>query len=1296
MAVYTGKLSYNLSSTHKTGEKRDVVGVTDNKTFASIFGVFGRVGNTSPNGKIQMLEIGSLDSMKNTIYVDPNELQKVNEDTFLRAHIADIKMWSSVANYLEETVLSEMQSLLNSIQPQANYRILENSSRIALAKLYFDQMELDEVKSILQKQSINLAKNDTFFRTIIGVFKTDIIEYHGMELQATIKPFGSTKGLMIDDDKVTLTYKVDIDLSPSGSKSNIKGPGSKEAKYQFDALKNSAIEISKSLNGIKRNHTLNPRRSLEAQADNLKEFASEDTREIFKLLESRLQRITANDLRLDDLSDFNPATAIKHLWNELHFPSEIKFIGFDPSIANLDLKRYWKGEITAREFINLYSDVFLKQLKHDLSERFKLENIAIDNYTQAVIDRTIGDFPNVSRSDLTKAITNSINEVIIAYNEKILAISDISQMLSLYWSSNTAHNNTIIEEAEKRLRGDVGRFLSDKNKELKKRVKDFLQQHLSNLASQHWETYLEKFTLSTETDKKLKLDEKWVNVTLEEILNELFADNSLSRENYREQVVNWVTNIIEKDSRYNPENWFNKHYLPIKDDFEKNLFLENFLRESVINKSLIDHNAYNTENEQILSKINKVVPKILEIFEQKNKNESVDNIISNIFEYVTLFEKFMDWKEIEVKIYARINEFIRESLFQKSSYTPTDVIWNLIPNNIKNNIFKISETSMQEQILIVIDDYLAEKMNQVDLESVKKNFILRLTNEKSILNELAKEQLEEFAEIFFSKLREKNISSTDFKNFEEDLFKEFSESIHFDLISNVYKIVATKVRENFDRQIDDHTHQIISKFELDSTDFILKNTFKDLANLVDQEILKIKELKNSSKINKFKSDLIDKVNRILQNERGELLENVERVLSKKAHDYGITNISGINELERETIRQIETINDVIFEKISNIDPEFINTSFNISNKLSLDSKLIKSFFDANISTWIEGNLSVDWDVAKEQFEKNNSIFKIWANSLASSDFTEDAENLVNDYLKENGINDSVSNVNRKYVQKFYTDAITRIEKSIYSRVQKFLNNKNLWEKYSDPNKLMDYAIYDDETWKTEMLVENLDLEDLRYDLNEVVAEEISGEFPNLSNGAISWSLNMISNNEIFNISNEAAIKWVNNNLPVDYKEPDVNLKSINLEAYKREAEKASLELLIEYSENVVPRLTQDDMNSLDLKKRAQKFADNETSDILTSFGTEVHLDDFKYLLKLNISSTDMGQVYLPQTDIDNYWENLESSTTARLVKESPVDDPAFWRSIVHTNQSKASELYHDKILVSDFVEMFTENSDTVK
>src|SRR5699024_10963142 len=88
MTLYVGKISHaGTGQGHRTGELRETEGVTDSQTFASIFGARGRTNDYSSNNKVSMIEIFG-DSYN--IYVDPTELTRADDLTFVKSHVSSI------------------------------------------------------------------------------------------------------------------------------------------------------------------------------------------------------------------------------------------------------------------------------------------------------------------------------------------------------------------------------------------------------------------------------------------------------------------------------------------------------------------------------------------------------------------------------------------------------------------------------------------------------------------------------------------------------------------------------------------------------------------------------------------------------------------------------------------------------------------------------------------------------------------------------------------------------------------------------------------------------------------------------------------------------------------------------------------------------------------------------------------------------------------------------------------------------------------------------------------------------
>lgn len=1151
LSVYTGQISHKLSSKHKTGEKRSVVGVTDNKTFGAIFGVFGQVGAKSSNGKIQMLEIDSPDPMKNEIFVDPSELQKINEETFLKNNVQRIKMWTAVANYLEETSYSDMQGILNGFANHFDFKTLGNRSRAAIAQLYFNQTSKEEVKNILDTESTKESTKDALSRSVISVIKKGVIEYHGMEALATISVFSGKKGLIINGNNVTLTIKVELDSTISGSKTNIKGPNSKAYKEQFTALKNMGTDIAKKISGTKYEHRLRARSSLNERMEELRDFAINDTLEAFKLLEGTLKSISPHDLGLDKIDDFNPATAIKHLWTELHLSSEITFAGFKPKTANEELRRYWNGEITANDFVDMYSDIFVNQLKLRVANRYKEENVAIDKYTKTVVERTQDDFPNISVEDLSKGAELAITEVIGIYRNKILEVQSIKEALNLYWAPNSAHDNTIISEAISRLNDNVGRFISDKNKELKASVETFFRDYLGDVIADAWKGYLQEHSSNLVEDQKLALDQKWIDDVLPECVSELFATTKINLDNYQESIITFTLNILEPSSRFEPNKWFDKHFQNAKTDNEEVRILRNTINDTIIPTIALKHGVNNTTDNFILSKLDILRSELFEVL----NNYRIEHSFSELFrsgDYMNQQANVLSgWDEIEQYKIDTLSQLISEKLIARK-----------IDNNISNvnKMINSIPVDFKSMYLSYSTDYVSMTLNQY---------------------------IDEFQDILTKKISESEQKRDELRLRIKNTIK--SASFYFPgQIENKLRLIKN---EKTDSQYIDQRQNVI----LAVTDGIYKRAAEEIMKLSDEKVLELMSRNYYST------------------------------------DYVYENLNGWMD---------EVINDLDIDKLG---------------------------------------------------ENNEDIngFIEYARSLTPTDLINDAKNLINEYLAEHGIKDTVNKVTHPYVESYYTKAELNISKGVYDRTTRFLTDKDEQKSFSDPNKLIDHAIYDDDDWKENVVTNSLDIKDLKYDLIDDVSYSIAPELPEFLVSDISDTLNKLPGYEIFNISLDKAKEWVEEHYGDDLKSK-VFVTEKDEKIGKKIIYDIGLEQLMKYIENLTPKLSQDDIKALDLPKAIDKFVDSESERIFEQlYAMDLPVSDIDAILYNNLSPENMGAVYLPQNKVDSYWDDLEDEVIGKLNRESGIDNTEYWINVVHNNLEDASKLYYDKLSVHDFMEKFS-------
>ncbi|NEG07485.1 hypothetical protein FEE23_05340 [Lactobacillus murinus] len=1150
LAVYTGQVAHKLSAKHKTGEKRSILGVTDNKTFGAIFGAFGQVGTISSNGKIQMLEIGSADSAKAELFVDPNELQKISEETFIKNNIDKIKMWAAVANYLEENAYSDMQGVLNQFDIHLDFKTLSNKFRSVIAQFYFRQIDRDAVERVLADETPDRARKDALSRSVVGIMKKGVIGYHGMEVLATVSVFGGKKGISIQNDTVTLNIKVEVDSSMSGSKANIKGPGSKIYKEQFTALKKAGADIGKKLSESKFTHNLRARAPLNEHMDEVKAHALSDTLEVFTLLESSLKGISANDLNLDAIDDFNPATAIKHLWTELHLSSEITFTGFKPKTANKDLRRYWDGEITADEFLQMYSDTFLEQLKTKIATRYKEENVAIDKYVETVFERSKDDCPNIPPEDLLVIAKTSTIEVIRMYHDKILEIKNVREALNLYWSSNTAHDNTIIVEATMRSSANIGRFLSNRDKKLKKDVEKFLKNHLTNIAEEAWVSYLNEHSDNVTEDKKLNLDYKWVDAILSDCIDRLFATADINPYTYPEAVSVFSRDILDPSSDIEPNKWFDEHFHQLKAESEEIKILQKTITDTIIPMVALQHSVNNTTDSVILRKLDKARVELFDILDDYRKKHTLAKLLSNKDYMIQQASKLPSWDEIE--------QYKIDNLYQIVSNYLED-------HNVDNDTSNISRA----------------------ISAIPDSF--------------------------------------------KDMYLSYSTNYVFmalgNYIGSLIDVLAHKTSES-DQQ----------RFELRQR---VKNTIKSASFYFPGEIKsKLESMGNVS----LESRYIDQVQDV--------------VIAITNNIYKIADES-IAALPYKTVKELLQLN-------------YKSDNYVYNN---LDDWLSESINDLDINSLLKG-------------EKEDNPFIEYARSISASDFIYDADNLLNEYLAEYGIKDTATNAVHDYSKETYDRAERIIIKGVYDRATRFLTDKDEQKQFSDPNELMDHAIYDDDDWKDRVISNALDLKDLKYDLIWVVAQQLSPVLPEISTSDISDTLNKLPGYEIFNTTIEEAKSWVQEHLGDDLKSK-VFIPEKDRIVGKKIIYDSGLKQLTKYIENLNPRMSQDDIRALNLPKRVEKFVDAESDKIFEqTYALDYSVSNIDSILYANLSPESMGTIYLPQDEIDAYWDNIEDEVISKLNRESNRDDTAYWVSIVHNNLEDASKLFYNKLSVSDFVEKF--------
>lgn len=534
MTLYVGKISHaGTGKGHRTGELRETEGVTDSQTFASIFGARGRTNSYSSNNKVSMIEIFG-DSYN--IYVDPTELTRADDLAFVKAHVSSISNWNALSNYMEKYYPNEAQITLNKYARNVNFDGLTNKARQEVVRLYLGVGDEKQLKEMLEKDDEETIFKDMVARAIKNQGKkTFTTTLGGIEFIATV----AVKNVSVrtKDSAVKVVYTI-RGVEAQGSASYA---GKAADKKVFSAIKKYGMNFFKDINDsddLTFVYNFDEIQSKEVRVYQITSETAANFASIIAMINDKLAKVSAEDIGIDELSDYSRATTIKKLFGELGISLSS---GSKAFLDDDDLRLYANKEITSNEILARYNAEFADIIKKLLLVRFEDNNVAFDVYAQRAVENVSDDLRGINPNEILKDAENIAHDVVDKYRDGIAGQTDASNLLSLYRYNNSTHDKAIIDELSKNLlRVESDKQADNKdNNELFSLVSGVVVARLDKLSDDVWKEFLAENLIDSESAyaKTMDLKTKFITEKTNSLTGSIMAQATDINENNVDDVV---------------------------------------------------------------------------------------------------------------------------------------------------------------------------------------------------------------------------------------------------------------------------------------------------------------------------------------------------------------------------------------------------------------------------------------------------------------------------------------------------------------------------------------------------------------------------------------------------------------------------------------------------------------------------------------------------------------------------------------------------------------------------------------
>lgn len=565
MTVYFGNVSHKPSKSNPAGTRRFVEGTTDNPEFASIFGRSGRVNAVSSNAKLSVIDLYNAHS----IFIDPQEMEQMSENQFLNQHTSMVSNFRALGRYMLKNRRPEMQVALSKLVPAATITAQGDAVIIAVAKKLIGLGSDKEVKEAASNQTTEQAFRETIYRELKSEQRNFSYNVHGIEINVLVRLTGAR--LVKSSHTVKTTFKIiDSQSQVVGSASTYTRKADNKYKKQMQGFSklvrklSNQIKTSNTLVKLEFGHRYDNHLSAVDNAARLRDASIGDFQEVQRGIQKLFDSIQPEDIGLnadDQFDDFNPASSIRRLWNDLGLASTDISMNINEFNRSL-LQQYASGEMSGKEVFESAKDYFVPRFQTSLSNRFSAELIDTGALAEIMADEHTDDWRGVDHEEIVSLGQECIKQAAADYTELLKTTTDLNELLTLYRASNKAHEDQIIRIAVPILIQREGDSLADSRSDVAKTIDDQLSKQLLPIVNDAWDKWLDEHHITYTSSLNSHLNELFVDNVKEEYVNELLLKTNYSSNND-------VTDVVKEfvDGQKNQiTSWYDQNY-----DYDKGL-----------------------------------------------------------------------------------------------------------------------------------------------------------------------------------------------------------------------------------------------------------------------------------------------------------------------------------------------------------------------------------------------------------------------------------------------------------------------------------------------------------------------------------------------------------------------------------------------------------------------------------------------------------------------------------------------------------------------------------------------------
>lgn len=470
MTVYTGQVSHK----NGLGRVRNVT-ATDDMAFALAFGVSGSLGAMYSNQKIGMLQLEG-EASHNEVAIDPSEMTRIEDLDYAKGHVNAVQDFGALANALAMSNRSELMSITRKILPTADYRSLSDTARGEVVKVLLGVGDAKTARLALAQDTPTDALIDTIRRSAVRAHYNQNGEIGGVEF--TVRAQGTT-AVQLHPEKRLVNVRLKMAGYVAGS---ISSAGSK-FKQSFADIKREVSAVS-AIDDLDKNIMYDPDENVEATASNVYAMLLQTTRQTVR------REVTRIESKFADLPNFNPASAKARLWGELNLTvSEVP----QTKLNEGALEQYSNNEITAMQFAMMPENNMADKLTKAVVKR--LENADMDSFMERISDILEPDLQGVSRKDIEKATSKSLEKVVDGLIDEVEDVYDFAKAYELYGQPNSAWERKIMSSVEDDVKAELSDTHSDKTAELKNLVGHFIKNVIAEKVTDSFTQFRRDFEL---------------------------------------------------------------------------------------------------------------------------------------------------------------------------------------------------------------------------------------------------------------------------------------------------------------------------------------------------------------------------------------------------------------------------------------------------------------------------------------------------------------------------------------------------------------------------------------------------------------------------------------------------------------------------------------------------------------------------------------------------------------------------------------------------------------------------------